>query len=179
VDFGIPSAIHELAELVTQISALELPEDPRTTLNVGVITGGTSVNTIAAEASLQLDLRSAGRDALSTLIKQVENLVEEANYHNMTFRAEIIGQRPAGELPTDHPLVKLACDILESYKIKPNLNIGSTDANIPLSQGLPSVCIGLTKGSGAHTVNEYIQTRPLEVGLAQLYDLVIQAFQTL
>ena len=77
VDYGTPSAIHELATLVTRIAALKLPEKPRTTLNVGIISGGTSVNTVAAEASLQLDLRSEGREALASLIQQVETLVTD------------------------------------------------------------------------------------------------------
>ena len=94
----------------------------------------------------------------------------------MIFVMEIIGQRPAGELPKKHPLVKLACEVLENQGIKPKLNIGSTDANIPLSRGLPSVCIGLTKGSGAHTVKEYIHTQPLDMGLKQLFSLITQAF---
>jgi len=176
VDYGTPSAIHELASLVTRIAALELPTEPRTTLNVGIISGGTSVNTVAAEASLQLDLRSEGREELARLIGQIETLVADSNRPNMTFETEIIGQRPAGELPKNHPLVKLACKVLETQGINPTLNIGSTDANIPLSRGLPSVCIGLTKGSGAHTVKEYIHTEPLEIGLKQLFSLVTQAF---
>jgi acetylornithine deacetylase/succinyl-diaminopimelate desuccinylase-like protein len=176
VDYGTPSAIHELATLVTRIAALELPAEPRTTLNVGMISGGTSVNTVAAEASLQLDLRSEGREALAMLIQQIETLVAESNQPNMSFETEIIGQRPAGELPQKHPLVKLACEVLETHGISPKLNIGSTDANIPLSKGLPSVCIGLTKGSGAHTVKEYIHTKPLEMGLNQLFSLVTQVF---
>jgi di/tripeptidase len=176
VDYGTPSAIHELATLVTRIAALKLPKEPRTTLNVGIISGGTSVNTVAAEASLQLDLRSEGRKALGSLIQQIETRVADSNQPNITFEMEIIGQRPAGELPKNHPLVKLACEVLESQGIKPRLNIGSTDANIPLSRGLPSVCIGLTKGSGAHTLKEYIHTEPLAMGLLQLFSLVTQAF---
>jgi len=172
VDYGRPSAIHELAELVNKISSLELPEEPRTTLNVGVISGGTSVNTIAAEAMLELDLRSADQEALIALVNQVETLTNEANLPTMTYETDIIGQRPNGEISKDHPLIKLAVEVLESHGIKPTLNIGSTDANIPLSRGLPVVCIGLTKGSGAHTVDEYIQVTPLKAGLSQLRDFV-------
>ncbi len=178
VDYGRLSAIHELATLVTRISGLELPENPRTTLNVGMINGGTSVNTIAAEASLQLDLRSADQEALKVLIQQVETLTRENSRPGMDFKAEIIGQRPAGEIAKDHPLVLLALDVLKSHGIKPTLNVGSTDANIPLSRGLPAVCIGLTTGSGAHTIEEYIHTKPLETGLSQLFDLVSGIFQT-
>jgi di/tripeptidase len=95
------------------------------------------------------------------------------------YQIEIIGQRPAGELSKKHPLVTLAMDVLKEVGISPKLNIGSTDANIPLSQGLPSVCIGLTNGKGAHTVNEYIYTQPLEEGMAQLVQIAEKAFQAL
>jgi tripeptide aminopeptidase len=179
VDYGASSAIHGLATLVTKFTAIELPTDPRTTLNVGIIRGGTSVNTIAAEASLQLDLRSAGPETLVDLTRKVEALVSESTRPDMNFQAEIIGQRPAGEIPADHPLVELAADILKKQGLEPRLNIGSTDANIPLSQGLPCVCVGLTNGSGAHTVKEYIHTQPLEVGMNQLVELVTRAFMIL
>ena len=179
VDYGKPSAIHDLAELVTKLTALPLPDEPRTSLNIGKISGGTSVNTIAAEASLELDLRSVGPESLANLVEQIESLVIESNRPNMEIQAEIIGQRPAGEIPEDHPLVQLASDALKGQGIQPCFNIGSTDANIPLSIGLPCVCIGLSHGGGAHTVNEFIHTQPLEKGLAQLVEVVRGVFTTL
>lgn len=179
VDYGAPSAIHELAEMVTKLTALEIPSEPRTSLNVGVISGGTSVNTIAAEASLELDLRSVDPESLTHLAEEVENLVSDSSHPDMVFQAEIIGQRPAGEISSKHPLVKLARKVLKDQGVQSKLNIGSTDANIPLSRGLPCVCIGLTNGSGAHTVKEYIHTPPLEKGISQLVELVTEAFQVL
>ena len=176
VDYGKPSAIHEIASLVVNLSNLELPQDPRTTLNVGKIKGGTSVNTIAAEASIELDLRSTDQAALKSLIHKVESIIHEYNHSEMNFEAEIIGRRPAGEIPKNHPLIKSAIDVLRSYGIKPTLNIGSTDANIPLSRGFPAVCVGLTTGGGAHTINEYIHTEPLQTGLSQLSDLVLSIY---
>ncbi len=178
-DYGIPSAIHDLAALVNQLTALGLPTEPRTTLNVGIISGGTSINTIAAEAALELDLRSTNPASLENLVTQVESLVVAAERPSVKFTAEIIGQRPAGEIPTNHPLVKLAVKILESQNMRPHLNIGSTDANIPLSRGLPAICIGLTHGRGAHTTGEYIYTEPVEKGLAQLVALVTQVFRAI
>ena len=71
MDYGRPSAIHELAELVTHLTAIPVPARPRSSLNVGVISGGTSVNTIAPEAHLELDLRSEGAGALDGLVRQV------------------------------------------------------------------------------------------------------------
>ena len=172
--FGKPSAIHELARLVSQITQLDLPSQPRTTLNVGTIGGGMSINTIAPEAKMEVDLRSEDAEALAELVRRVKCLVREANQNGVDFinvQAEMIGQRPAGELPPDHPLVLLASRCLERQGVSPVLGIGSTDANLPLSQGLPAVCVGLTRGSGSHTMNEVIQTKPAILGLKMLKDL--------
>jgi len=91
--------------------------------------------------------------------------------------ADLIGQRPAGEISPEAPLVRLALRCLEAQGLQPILNIGSTDANIPLSRGLPAVCVGLTTGGGAHTTGEYILTQPLGQGLAQLVGVVTGAFK--
>jgi tripeptide aminopeptidase len=177
VDYGSPSAIHELAVLVTRLNALVLPEKPRTSLNVGIIQGGTSVNTIAAEAHLELDLRSEEINALAILVGQVEQLITASNRAGVVVTAQIIGQRPAGEISNAHPLVSLALCCLEAQGLQPKLNIGSTDANIPLSRGLPAICIGLTTGGGAHTTSEYILTQPLAQGLEQLVGVVTGVFK--
>jgi di/tripeptidase len=177
VDFGKPSAIHELAALITSLTALPIPRRPRTSLNVGVISGGTTVNTIAAEASLHLDLRSEGSRALDSLAAGVEELVETANRGEIQVIAEITGRRPAGKIGANHPLVRLARRSLESVGLQPNLGIGSTDANIPLSRGLPAVCLGLTTGGGAHTLNEYINTHPVSQGLDQLVAVIEGVFR--
>jgi acetylornithine deacetylase/succinyl-diaminopimelate desuccinylase-like protein len=179
VDYGRPSAVHELGALIGQLTAIPLPNAPRTTLNVGVISGGTTVNSIASLASLELDLRSESAQSLANLARQVETLVTAANRPGVQVQAEISGQRPAGEIPPTHPLVRLAARCLEAQGIQPTLNVGSTDANIPLSRGLPAVCLGLTLGAGAHTVEEFIYTAPLGKGLAQLVALVEGAWQAL
>ena len=175
-DYGVPSAIHDLATLVTKLTALEIPQQPRTSLNVGTISGGTSINTIAAQAYLELDLRSEAPESLQNLVEQVDNLVTAANTSSMKFESQIIGQRPAGEISAKHPLVKIAVETLQSQGTHPHLNIGSTDANIPLSQGLPAICIGLTHGRGAHTVGEYIFLKYLQKGLDQLVAVVFKIF---
>jgi acetylornithine deacetylase/succinyl-diaminopimelate desuccinylase-like protein len=171
-DYGQPSAVSEICRLVTQLDAISLPEHPRTTLNVGLIAGGTSINTIAAEAHLDLDLRSEGVRSLETLVHQVEAMVLASGHAGVKYSLEVIGDRPAGKLPTGHPLVALTRKSLEQMGLQPNLSVGSTDANVPLSRGLPAVCIGLTTGGGAHTLNEFIDTRPLAQGLDCLVSLV-------
>lgn len=172
VDFGRPSAINEIAKFIDYLISIPIPERPRTTLNVGVIRGGTSVNTIAPEASIELDLRSESEQVLSTLVAQVEMLVNKSNRPEVGFSYEVIGDRPVGEISPEHPLIRLAKQSLEDVGIEPCLNIGSTDANIPLSRGLPAVCLGLTTGGGAHTIDEYINTKPLKQGIKQLIAVV-------
>ena len=176
-DYGRPSAIQELSCFVARLGELPVPSRPRTSRNVGVIAGGTSINTIAAEAHLELDLRSEGARELEDLTAQVEEMVRAANRPEVKFSYEIIGRRPAGSIAPEHPLVTLAQRCLREQGVQPNLHIGSTDANIPLSQGLPAICIGLSTGDEAHTVREYIHTPPLGQGLAQLVNLVSGVFQ--
>jgi tripeptide aminopeptidase len=175
-DYGQPSAIHELSAISAKIAALQPPRVPRTTLNVGIIAGGTSINTIAAQASLELDLRSENAAALQNLVRQVEQIASSAEKPGVKVTLETIGQRPSGELPEEHWLVRLAQESLREVGIEPHLNIGSTDANLPLSMGLPAVTIGLTTGAGGHTTHEYINIAPLAKGVEHLVRLVRKAW---
>jgi tripeptide aminopeptidase len=175
IDFGRPSAVHEIARLIDALARLSLPANPRTTLNVGIVSGGTSINTIASHASLELDLRSESPGGLQSLAAEVEELVIEANRPGVEVYSELIGQRPAGNLPASHWLVSLAEKILLEQGVTPMPGIGSTDANAPLSRGLPAICIGMTTGSGAHTLEEYINIPPLAQGMEQLYQLVTRS----
>ena len=182
VNFGQPSAIHELARLITCLETLPVSQDalsgkPRSSYNVGVIQGGSSVNTIAAEAWLELDLRSEDERHLAHLAQQVEALARrscregertEDRAWAVEVCVELIGRRPSGGIAPDHPLVLAAQRALTQQGLAPRLDVGSTDANAPLSRGYPAVCIGLTKGGGAHSSSEYIETAPLAQGLAQL-----------
>jgi acetylornithine deacetylase/succinyl-diaminopimelate desuccinylase-like protein len=167
-DFGKPSAIHELASLITKITALKPPNHPYTTFNVGRMGGGTSINTIAPEAWLELDLRSEEDSALIELARQVEKLVESRNLPGVKMTMELIGERPVGSLSARHPIIKLAENCLHEQGVEPILTIGSTDANIPLSKGYPALVLGLTYGGGAHTSGEFIETGPLKLGVKQL-----------
>lgn len=174
-DYGSPSAIHEIAELVTRLNKLDVPKEPRSSLNVGVIKGGTSVNTIAADASLELDLRSESVEILDHLAEQVEILVGQANQMGggmVQVYGDLIGDRPAGEISADHPLVKTAIECLTREGITARLKIGSTDANVPLSRGYPAICYGLTTGGGSHTPDEYIDIKPVSQGFRILIDLI-------
>jgi acetylornithine deacetylase/succinyl-diaminopimelate desuccinylase-like protein len=171
-DYGQPSAVHELAKLVVELASLGLPAHPRTTMNVGRISGGTSVNVIAPEAVLDLDLRSEGQESLATLVSAVERLIQKANRPGVSMESQVIGQRPAGEIAVSHPLVLLARDCLHELGLEAGLISGSTDANIPLSKGYPAIVLGITTGGSAHTVHEYINTVPVAHGMEQLVKFV-------
>ena len=174
-DYGRPSAVHELAALVTQLTSLRLPREPRTTLNVGRFEGGTGINVLASAAAFELDLRSESPAALDKLIRQAEELFRLADRDGVDILAEVIGQRPAGEIPAAHPLVALAVDCLREQGIQAVLTTGSTDANIPLSRGIPAVVMGITTGGGAHTLHEYIDLEPVHRGMESLVRFVERA----
>lgn len=171
-DYGKPSAIHELSKLVVKLASLELPDQPRTTMNVGKIAGGTSVNVIASEAMLDLDLRSEERQPLIQLVSAAEKLVQAANRQGVHIEAQVIGERPAGEMAVNHPLVKLAEACLHEQGLEAALISGSTDANVPLSMGYPAIVLGVTTGGSAHTMQEYVNTAPVAQGMEQLLRFV-------
>ena len=171
-DYGQPSAVHELAAMVTQLTQIRLPREPRTTMNVGTIHGGTGVNVLAAEAKCELDLRSEDPTVLAKIVSQVEDIILHWNHEGVKIQAEVIGERPAGQIPADHAMVKLAVDSVQAQGIEAILTTGSTDANIPLSKGFPAVVMGITTGGGAHTMGEYIDTEPIERGMESLIRFV-------
>lgn len=179
VDYGQPSAIHEICRMVSEITGLELPKNPCTTLNVGIIQGGTSVNSIAGNASIELDLRSEDSLALAGLVRAVRAITGHVQRPGVEVKLHRIGKRLAGQLPENHPLVTLGLNTLTELGVPARLDIASTDANLPLSRGYPAVCVGITSGNYAHTPEEFIYTAPVQVGLSQLYRIVTKAWKTL
>jgi tripeptide aminopeptidase len=171
-DYGNPSAVHELAALVTKLTAMDVPSVPRSTMNVGTISGGTGVNVLASDAICELDLRSESPTALTKLIGQAERLIRSANREDVKVTFEIIGQRPAGEITENHPLIQLAVDCSQAQGLSATLTAGSTDANIPLSKGYPALVLGITTGGGAHTIKEFIDAEPVTKGMDVLVKFV-------
>lgn len=169
-NFGTPSAVHELCKVAVDIAALEVPQEPRTSFNIGEIAGGTTINTIAASAHFLLDLRSEDPTTLTRLSRDVKAIVaKRKQMPDIAIEVEEIGARPAGGISDQHPLVQIALRSLreagytgENDKI---MRAASTDANVPLSQGIPTVCIGVTVGHHAHRLDEYIEISPLSQGL--------------
>lgn len=174
-DFGAASAVHVLVQLAAELARLAPPANPRTSFNIGRISGGTSVNSIAQQAELELDLRSESPAALQQIVNQVETIVQRyrtANWQEqgVTILLEKIGARPGGQLDAAHPLVRAAYRSLASCgsTAQPTLNLSSTDANIPLSRGLPAICIGITEGGNAHRLEEWITPEFLSMGMKHL-----------
>lgn len=173
--FGTPSAIHGLGTIIAALTTLQVPRDPRTTYNVGMIEGGTSVNTIAARASALLDLRSTDPKALNTLAQQVRALIDQHTPDGLRVEIEVLGERPAGEGLANDPLLELARQALQWTGIEPRYAASSTDINIPISMGIPAVCIGATHGGKAHTTEEFIRIAPFAQGLAHVTRLCMDA----
>lgn len=167
-DAGRPSAIHALARLVSRLDEIELPREPKTTLNVGLFDGGISVNTIAPEATMVVDLRSTSAEALDRLVTQVEREIALVETADLAVTSEVVGNRPAGEVSRTHGMVPIGIEVLRALGIDATCDASSTDANIPMSLGIPSMCIGLTTGGNVHRVDEYVRLRPLATGFAQL-----------
>ncbi len=176
-NFGTPSAIHALVRLAARIAELAVPRTPRTTFNIGVIEGGTSVNTIAEHASLLLDMRSASAAALADLIAQVDRLVAAAAGERADVQLKVVtvGDRPSGSIARDHRLVQAAVAAYHTVGANVSYQQSSTDANIPLSLGIPAVCVGLTDGGNAHRQDEYIQPANLGRGIQALLLLALAA----
>jgi len=172
-DFGQPSAIHALAHLITACTSLPVPADPRTTYNVGVVDGGTSVNTIAAAASCLLDLRSESATALAALDERVQALAREAAAATGTaMQLDVVGDRAGGRLPADHWIVSLVNSAASEVKSPVEWKTGSTDANVPLSHGAPAVCLGIGRGRELHTLGEEVDTSMMAVALGLVYRVV-------
>jgi tripeptide aminopeptidase len=179
-DFGRPNAIHGLSKLIAELDAIPLPRSPKTTLNVGMIDGGVSVNTIAPEASCLLDLRSIDESALRRLSDRVTRLVDRSNRGDaVVYAAESIGERPAGVVAADSQIVQIAANTLATLGLEPSFDASSTDANVPIAAGIPAVCIGLTTGGNVHRVDEFIDLEPVAKGVAQLALLTLAIAESL
>jgi acetylornithine deacetylase/succinyl-diaminopimelate desuccinylase-like protein len=173
--FGRPSAIHALGRLIDQIAQINVPREPKTTYNVGVIQGGRGVNTIAPEASLVLDLRSVEPDALAALERAARSLTAAvADASGVQFTIEVLSDRAGGRLRSGHRLAALVEEAAATVGVPIEWRASSTDANVPLSHGAAAVCLGLAKGENVHAEDEVLDVSLLPQGLRQAY-LVLSA----
>lgn len=160
-----PSAVHALGQLVASIAAI--PHRRGTSVNVGRIGGGEGINMRAREAWLELDLRADDPDALATMAREVEDLLESID-PPLAVDQEVLGDRPAGHVDPDHPLVRAATEALTEVGTSSTSPATSTDANAAHARGIPAIAVGVTTGSGEHTPGEWIETAPIEDGVRAL-----------
>jgi acetylornithine deacetylase/succinyl-diaminopimelate desuccinylase-like protein len=178
-DFGRPSAIHAAGRLVAELDAIDLPNEPKTTLNVGILAGGISVNTIAPEARLVIDMRSLEQQALENLVREAERTIAAVGTDELSVAITVVGDRPAGRLPADRGLVPIARNALSLLDIEAVLDASSTDANIPISRNIPAICIGIASGGNAHREDEYIDLALVPTGMTQLAMVTLEAARLL
>jgi acetylornithine deacetylase/succinyl-diaminopimelate desuccinylase-like protein len=171
-DFGRPNAIHVAAEIIAALAKIPTPATPKTTLSTGMITGGISINTIPPKVTFLVDMRSVSHESLEKIFASAEKILGTRR-QGIEVSWQVLGDRPAGSVPFDSPIVNHALETLRGLGISPIADASSTDANIAISQGLPAICIGLTSGANAHRPDEYIDIPPIAIGLAQLASLVI------
>ena len=161
--FGTVNPVHALGRALARIADLQVPTSPRTTFNAGRIGGGTSINAIAADAWMEIDLRSGDAAALRTLEKQFRQAVQDAvteenarwQSQALTVSIENVGLRPAGRVPSTAPIVQAAVSVSKALNLPISFAEGSTDSNLPLSLGVPALTIDAGgRGSGAHTEDE-------------------------
>jgi tripeptide aminopeptidase len=172
--FGIPNPVHALGRAIAAIAEIQVPATPRTTFNVGVIQGGTSVNSIAFEASFDVDMRSESADALRTLDTQVRRAVQvaldeenarwpgqRAERARIAVEIDTIGIRPTGAQSDTARIVRVAVQAARTLGFTANTGASSTDANLPISVGIPAISIdGGGRAQGAHSLTEWYEDGP-------------------
>jgi len=178
-DFGLPNPIHALARGVARFVRVRIPDEPRTTFNVGLIEGGTSINSIPVSASMKVDLRSVSpqeidrldaalRQAMQLAVEEEQNAARTKN-GKLDVKFEIIGERPGGELAPDAPLLAAVQDADRFLGLRSRLEISSTDANVPLSLGIPAISIGGGgRGGGGHSLSEWYVAEGREIGIKRI-----------
>ena len=175
--FGAPNAIAQLSQLIARLYAVQVPDIGRTTYNVGTISGGTSVNTIAQNAEMLFEFRSTEREGLSIMQRTFERIVEEFRSNGVEISVEVVGDRPCGLDVDNSRLAGRAAEAVRAhYGFEPQYGCGSTDCNIPLSLGVPAVCVGCVVGKGAHTREEFVYIDSLQPGIAVAFDLILHHF---
>jgi acetylornithine deacetylase/succinyl-diaminopimelate desuccinylase-like protein len=176
---GEPSAIHHLAKIIARLDDVPLQDAPKTSFNAGLFNGGMSVNTIAPESVAVLDMRSTSADALADLVQEVERVIAMPAPAGISVDVEVVGDRPAGELPRNEGLAPIADSVLRELGFDVQYDASSTDANVPISRGIPAVCIGMTTGGYAHRVDEFIRIPPLVKGFTQLVLTTLRSAEAL
>ena len=182
--FGNKSAILVTANLISKLYSVEVPiiNDSKTTYNVGVISGGTSVNTIAESCEVYYEYRSNNAKCLKIMEQNFISVINDVKLERgVEIYYELVGNRPCGEninLQNMNKIIDTAVNITQKYSgVKCNLTSGSTDCNIPLSLGVPAVCVGTHIGYGAHTREEKLLKSSVNKGLKIVAETIINYFK--
>jgi tripeptide aminopeptidase len=163
--FGIVNPAFAMGDAIAKFSRIKVSAKPKTTFNVGVVQGGTSVNSIPTEISMDVDMRSESPEALNKLVADFQAVVREAVDEENAARStkegkvvadvKLIGDRPSGETSIGAPLVRRATAVLKVFGLTTTYSISSTDSNIPISLGIPAITIGRGPSERAHALDEW------------------------
>ena len=175
-DFGVANPVHALGRAIARLASYPAPTEPRTTFNVGRIEGGASINAIPGTAVMDVDLRSSSEDELRRLdaffrraLREAvddENSARRQGVPPLGLNIQLIGDRPTGETPQDSSIVEMAMEATKVVGFVPRLDQASTDANLPISMGLPAITLGGGGSSGnSHTLEEWYDPRDRASGL--------------
>lgn len=165
--FGTVNPVHALGRAIARMADLQVPSSPRTTFNVGRVGGGTSINAIASEAWMEVDLRSSDAQTLKGLEAQFRQAMQDAaaeenkrwQSQSLAVSIGVVGVRPAGRAASTSPIVQAAVSVTRALNLPVTFAEGSTDSNLPLSLGIPAVTIDTGgRGAGAHTEDETFDT---------------------
>ena len=176
-DYGRANPVHAIGRAVAALADIPLPASPRTTLNVGVIEGGSGINSIAPLARAKVDIRSRSAAAMMTVVKSMEDAVRRAveaenrasSERLASYRIREIGHRPASPFQHDNPVLACVRSVDAYLGINSRMDCASTDANVPLALGRPAVAMGAGgRGGGAHSPNEWYHPDGRELGLQRI-----------
>jgi tripeptide aminopeptidase len=184
--YGVANPVHAAAAAVATLGAQALPREPRTTLTVGRIGGGIAVNAIPECGWFEVDLRSGSAAILERYDREIrtaamaaaaaENARRAPGTRPLIVEIDVIGDRPCGDVPADDPLVLAAIEATRLIGREPDLATASTDANVPISLGIPAVAIGAGgTGGDAHTANEWYDNGDGTLGLARALTTIVSA----
>ena len=179
-NFGNRNAIHQLSRIINDLYGIEVPTRARTTYNVGVIHGGTSVNTIAQDASMLYEYRSEDLGCQEEMRRKFEASVEQYRADGLEVEVRVLGNRPcAGEIDRERQqaLTEEVTALISRHSgEEPVVSASSTDCNVPLSMGINAICFGVCLGGGAHTREEWIDEASLPVGYAMAGEFLLNRF---
>lgn len=171
--FGNRNAIYYAAKMIDTFYSLKVPDIGKTTYNVGVIEGGTSVNTIAQNCSMMYEYRSNKKEVLAFMDRFFDSVIASFQTFGIEVTVEALGDRPCKGDVDPSGLTKIVMEASEKYGYHRTEECGSTDCNIPLSMGIPAVCFGVYEGKGAHTREEWVDVESTRDGMKILSEVLL------